>query len=163
MTKLPDFPKAPPSKKATVVGGSIAALAALFAISTQDAEKTVHDIDMHESGGRQRLVAFRDSVGIWTICGGIIRWPDGRPVKQGDTATVRQCEDITAQQIYEHARPLARCIPQLQGRPNQVRALVDLSFNVGTGGVCNGRIGTSIRAGDWAAASQGILAYDRYA
>lgn len=159
---LPQFPTPPrPSPKAAITGGAIAALAAVFAMSTQDAEKTVHDIDMHESGGRQRLVAFQDSVGIWTICGGIIRWPNGVPVKRGDRATEKQCHEITAQQILEHGAPLAKCLPQLKGRPNQARALIDLTFNAGVHGVCTGSIAANIRAGRWAAASQGILAWDK--
>lgn len=154
-------PSGSPVAKKGAVAGALLALAALAGISIEDAGKVVTDVDRHESGGRQRLAAFRDSVGIWTICGGIITWPDGRRVKQGDTATVEQCHEITAQQILERAGPLVRGIPQLRGRPNQVRALVDESFNCGVASVVNGSVGASIRAGAWSAASKAILACDR--
>lgn len=157
--KLPPFPSTKSGKGA--VGGALIALAALAGISLNDAGKVVDDVDRHESGGRQRLAAFQDSVGIWTICGGIITWPDGRRVARGDTATEAQCHEITAQQIVDRAGPLVRCVPQIKGRPYQVRALVDLSFNVGVAGVCNGSVGSNIRGGHWAAASAAILRYDR--
>jgi GH24 family phage-related lysozyme (muramidase) len=141
--------------------GAIAGLALLAGISYEDAEQTVHDVDQHESGGRQRLHSFRDSVGIWTICGGITHWNDGRAVGPGDTATVDECRVVTVQQINDRTKPLVRGIPQIYQRPNQIRALIDLSFNAGVSGVVNGSIGRNIRAGNWARASVAILPYDK--
>jgi GH24 family phage-related lysozyme (muramidase) len=83
------------------------------------------------------------------------------PVARDDTATADQCDAITIQQINERARPLVACVPQIKGHPYQVRALVDLSFNVGVQGVCHGAVGTNVRAGNKAAAGRAILAYDR--
>lgn len=134
---------------ATIIGSSAAA-AALMTL-----------IPLHESGGRQYLKAYQDSGNIWTICDGIIKWPDGRPVRKGDTATVEQCRQMLEAELIAHAEPLMQCLPQLYGRVNQVKALVDASYNLGTSAICNGSIGKRIRVGDWAGASQAILLYDR--
>lgn len=153
----------PPSrgKQAAGAAAGLVALAALIGVSITDAGNVVGDIQRHESGGRVYLEAYQDSVGIWTICDGIIRWEDGRPIHRGDSASIDRCRALTASAVVNHARPLVRCLPQLYGRTNQVRALVDLSYNVGPAAICSGQIGTAIRGGDWAGASRAILLYDR--
>jgi GH24 family phage-related lysozyme (muramidase) len=159
--KLPPFPTPKTNAGKGAAAAALATLAAITGLSLSDAGKVEDDVNRHESGHHWRLEAFQDSVGIWTICGGIITWPDGRRVRQGDTATADQCEAITIQQINERAAPLVRCVPSIKGHPYQVRALVDLSFNVGVQGVCRGAVGTNVRAGNKAAAGRAILAYDR--
>lgn len=47
-----------------------------------------------------RLVAYLDGKGIWTICRGATR-VDGKPVKQGMKLTVQQCEQVN--QIEQNA------------------------------------------------------------
>lgn len=162
---LPDFPAAPATRstarKLGPVAGGVAALAAIAGISYQDASGTVEDVQQHESGGKLHLTAYLDSVRIPTICDGIIRWPDGRPVQLGDTATPDQCQAMLINEVLPRARALVRCAPQLYGRTNQIRALIDLSYNAGVAGICDGTIGRDIRAGDWAGAEVAIAPWDR--
>jgi GH24 family phage-related lysozyme (muramidase) len=161
MTRLPDFPvasvSAQPAKPLlqgrNVKGG---ALAALLGISITAAIGTMSDVQRHESGRRRPLAAYLDSVGVPTICDGIIRYPDGRPVRMDDTATEDQCDAYFEHEIVDHARPLVVGIPQLYGRENQMRALVDETYNCGVAFVVNGSVGKNIRAGNWAAAKDHI-------
>lgn len=46
----------------------------------------------HEKEG-QRLTAYPDGGGVWTICGGITR-VDGKPVTRGMTLTAAECERL---------------------------------------------------------------------
>jgi GH24 family phage-related lysozyme (muramidase) len=158
---LPQFPQAPRPGGAVKKGAGAAALAALLGISVSTAVDISKDTQRHESSGRVILKAYPDSGHIWTICDGIIRWQSGQPVRPGDTATPEQCEDLRYDALIKHGRPLIQCLPELNGRDNQVRALIDLSYNAGVAGVCNGQVGQNVRAGHWAAAGRAILLYDR--
>lgn len=158
---LPQFPQAPKPAGAVKKGAGAAALAALLGVTVSTAVSVSDDTQRHESSGRVILTAYADSGGVWTICDGVIRWPDRRPVRRGDTATKEQCEAMRYDELIRHGQPLIQCLPQLRGRDNQVRALIDLSYNAGVGGVCTGSIGQNVRAGHWSAAASAILLYDR--
>jgi lysozyme len=160
---LPAFPAAPrpPAGGVTSKHVGAATLAAIAGVSIATATGMSNDTRQHESSGRIILSAYPDAGGVWSICDGIIRWPNGRPVRRGDTATPEQCDELRYTELIRHTRPLIACLPVLYGRDNQVRALVDISYNIGAGGVCTGSVGRDIRAGDWAAASLAILPYDR--
>jgi GH24 family phage-related lysozyme (muramidase) len=158
-------PAPPPSSGNAKRGGIIAAglllLAAIIGGTPQDAGNVVGDIQQHESSIRFHPDAYQDSVGIWTICDGIIRWEDGPPVKKGDKATPERCQSLLIHEVLPRARRLVACIPSLYRRTNQIRALIDLSYNAGVEGICSGTIGKDIRAGDWAGASLAIMPWDR--
>src|SRR4051812_5818493 len=128
---IPAFPAAPPLKRPGPIAAGIFALAAIAGVSYENAAGTVDDVQQHESGRKLHLVAYLDSVRIPTICDGIIRWPDGRAVQLGDTATAEQCQVMLINEILPRARALVGCAPQLYGRTNQIRALIDLSYNAG--------------------------------
>lgn len=40
------------------------------------------------------LHAYKDVVGVWTIGIDCTYFPDGTPVKEGDTITQTQCDDL---------------------------------------------------------------------
>lgn len=138
-----------------------AALAVLLGVGIATAVGISTTTQKNESGGRVILHAYADSGHVWTICDGIIRWPSGKAVQRGDVATPDQCEAMRYDELIRHAKPLIQCLPMLRGRANQVSALVDLSYNVGTGAVCNGSVGTDIRAGHWIDGGKAILLYDK--
>lgn len=137
------------------------ALAAALGITVATAVGISNDVQQHESSGRVILKAYPDSGGVWTDCDGITRWPNGQPVRKGDVATPEQCEAARYDALIKHGVPLIHCIPALKGRDNQIRALIDLSYNAGVGAVCSGSIGRDLRAGHWAAGSLAILPYDK--
>ncbi|WP_426585197.1 lysozyme [Mucilaginibacter sp. R-33] len=40
------------------------------------------------------LHAYKDIVGVWTICIGCTYYPNSKPVKEGDIITQIQCDDL---------------------------------------------------------------------
>lgn len=99
--------------------------------------------------------AYRDPIGIWTICRG-----HTRGVYEGLRATEAQCEEWFQQDLAEANEIVDRCITAPM-TINQRAAMVSFAFNVGPGaegvkdGVCrlkSGGIPTIRRkanAGDW--------------
>ena len=73
-----------------------------------------------------RLVAYQDSVGVWTACFG-----ETSGIEQGDTFTPEQCDAMFAASLNKHNTPLAD-IPQVLP-PNVHLASLDLAYNIGTG------------------------------
>jgi lysozyme len=61
---------------------------------------------VHEKEGN-RLVAYQDGVGIWTICGGLTRI-DGIRVKQGDRMTPAQCDFYNKEHASEAQAEMAK-------------------------------------------------------
>jgi|SRR5215217_3827187 len=137
----------PPPRYARLaaVVGSLAAAAALFVTVPQE-----------ESGGRTYLNAYRDIVGVWTICDG-----DTKNVRPGMTETKAGCERRLEDQLIAHAEPIIRCVPALRGRTNQVVASVSLAYNIGTAGFCRSTIARRFNAGDWRGGCDAFLAWNR--
>ena len=78
-----------------------------------------------------RLRAYQDSVSIWTIGYGTIRYPNGTSVKQGDTITEEQAEEYLAHHIKTEIE--AR-IGQFVKQPltgYQLGSLVSFCYNLG--------------------------------
>lgn len=61
---------------------------------------------VHEKEGN-RLVAYKDGEGIWTICGGLTRI-DGTKVKQGDQMTPAQCDFYNKEHAAQAEREMAK-------------------------------------------------------
>jgi lysozyme len=167
--KLPDFPEAPQSrtpggKTLAAVLGSAAAAAGLFVLVPQEESGRVVKATVSDDGtatiqhvrGKQYLTAYRDIVGIPTICDG-----DTKGVRMGMTVTPEECNRRLESQLIAHAEPIIKCAPGLYGRPNQAIAVVSLGYNIGTTGVCRSSVVAKINAGDWAGASNAILLYNR--
>jgi len=166
--RLPGFPAAPPPTtggKKTLAGvvGSVTAAALLFVLvpkeeSGREVKATVEgsQIRVQHVRGRQYLRAYRDVVGVATICDG-----DTAGVTMATVETPAGCAARLERQLIAHAEPVMRCAPALRGRVNQIVALVDLSYNIGPAGVCRSSIVRKINVGDWAGASAAILLYNR--
>lgn len=107
--------------------------------------------------------AYRDPVGIWTICRG-----HTRGVYEGMRATESQCEEWFQQDLAEANEIVDRCItsPMTIG---QRAAMIDFAFNLGPGapgvkdGLCSLKSGAvpTIRrkanAGDWQGACNALM------
>lgn len=97
-------------------------------------------------GGRQYLAAYRDIVGVWTICDG-----DTANVRPGLVETEAGCHARLERQLVAHARPVLACVPALgdAGRGQQLIASVSLAYNIGPGGFCRSTAARRFKAGDW--------------
>jgi lysozyme len=109
-----------------------------------------------ENGGKEHLVAYRDIVGVWTICGG-----DTTNVKPGMVETSAGCDAREDRQLAAHAAPVLACTPRLKGRPNQLAAAISLAYNIGTKGYCGSTVARRFNAGDWAGACDAFLMWNK--
>jgi lysozyme len=90
-----------------------------------------------------RTMAYRDPVGIPTICFGSIRG-----VKMGDVKTPEQCKAMLTDEMAEYTVKISLCLPpDVFGRMsvNMVAAYSSAAYNVGTGLVCDPNFSTLAR------------------
>ena len=144
-----DTPTPAPAKKpgAKTLIGTIGAAAALIVAPF---------VSGWESGGKPRLVTYKDIVGVWTICDG-----ETLGVKPGMVETAEGCRVREEQALIRHAEPVLACTPALRGRPNQLSAAISLAYNIGTTAYCRSTVARRFNAGQWAAACEAFLAWNR--
>lgn len=138
---MPPKPSSPPSKPLSgpQKGGLVAvvgSIAAALLFSTVPKEEGTE------------YKAYRDIVGVWTIC-------------QGDTANVRPgmvedkagCQKRLEQQLIAHAAPVMACTPTLkeEGRDYQRAAAVSLAYNIGVTAYCRSTVDRMFDARNWKA------------
>lgn len=95
-----------------------------------------------ESGPNVPLKAYKDPVGVWTICHG-----HTRGVYPGMTATQEQCEAWLAEDMAYASEAVDLCITYPIG-PRTTGALVSAAFNFGPSVVCGSTLQRKINAGD---------------
>jgi lysozyme len=139
-------PAAAPLKRKTLIG-VVGAAAALIVAPL---------VSQWESGGKPRLVAYRDIVGIPTICDG-----ETADVKMGMVETVEGCRLRNEAALIRHAEPVLACTPSLRGHPYQLSAAISLAYNVGTGAYCGSTVDRRFDAGQWRAACDAFLMWNK--
>lgn len=87
-----------------------------------------------------RYAAYRDPVGIPTICFGYTLG-----VEMGDTATPAQCDALLVDELAKHAEVL-RCFSHPL-EPHQQVAVISWAYNVGTGAACKSTLVRLANAG----------------
>lgn len=137
---------------AAVVGAGVAA-SLLVSVPADESGRVVDarpradgSIEVRHVAGRQYLAAYRDIVGVWTICDGLTRG-----VRAGMTETPEGCTRRLETELVEHAVRLRSCTPQLfaRGRDQQLHASISLSYNIGWPSFCASTAAKRFRAGDW--------------
>lgn len=93
--------------------------------------------------------AYKCPAGVWTIGYGNTTWKDGTPVKQGDTITKKQAEDLLNHYIIHNIRPK---IADLRLTDYQYEALESLIYNIGWTAFSKSKCYKAIKARDWATA-----------
>lgn len=89
-----------------------------------------------------RTVAYRDIVGVPTICFG-----ETRGVKMGDTATMDQCNEMLGDGIIDFSTRLDKCLTaKVPDKPYMT--FLSLAYNVGTGAICKSTLVKKANAGD---------------
>lgn len=109
-----------------------------------------------ESGGKPRLEAYQDIVGVWTICDG-----ETEGVKPGMRETPAGCAARNEAALIRHAEPVLACTPSLRGHPHQLAAAVSLAYNIGTGAYCRSTVDRRFDAGQWRAACDAFLMWNK--
>lgn len=104
-----------------------------------------------------RTVAYRDIVGVPTICFG-----ETRGVKMGDSRTVEECRVMLGQGITEFAAAVDRCLTRPERIPDRTyAAFVSLAYNIGQGAFCGSTLARFANAGDLRGACDQILRWNR--
>ena len=104
-----------------------------------------------------RTKAYRDPVGIPTICFGTTRG-----VMLGDVATVAQCEGMLTKEMLESIDAVDRCVPNLPS--NVLAAFSDAVYNLGPKIACDPARSTAARklkAGDFVGACNELPRWDK--
>jgi len=118
-------------------------------------------VPREESGGRKYHDAYLDIVGKPTICDGLTRYEDGRPVRLGDHRTEEQCAALLDAELAKTAKAVLACTPSLRGRDNQTIAAVSLAYNIGTAGYCRSSVDRHFDAGRWRQGCDAFLLWNK--
>lgn len=89
-----------------------------------------HVLDQIKLEERLSLKAYPDSGGVWTIGFGIIVYPDGGQVKDGDVITREYAEKLFNWQIGMKTSQVNTFVPETLNQ-NQYDALFDFAYNCG--------------------------------
>src|SRR3954465_15788835 len=87
---------------------------------------------------------YLDPVKIPTKCMG-----DTENVVVGRRYTKEECAESLAKQLYRHAVPVYRCVPQLQGHPYASYAAISGAYNYGPARFCRSLAADRFRVGDF--------------
>lgn len=106
----------------------------------------------------EKLTAYPDIVGIWTIGVGHTGFVDGKPVARGMAITKEKSKELlTADlKLFESAVNDAVKVTLTQ---NQFDALVSLAFNIGEGAFARSTLVNKLNAGDKKGAAEQFLVW----
>jgi lysozyme len=91
-----------------------------------------------------RLTAYRDVVGIPTVCYG-----ETKGVKLGDQHTKAECDSMLMSSLQAHEYGMRKCLKDPDGIPDRSYvAFVSLTYNIGTGAFCRSTARKRLDAGD---------------
>lgn len=100
--------------------------------------------------GRE-LRAYRDIVGVWTICYG-----ETRGVRPGQTATAEECRAQLAVAVAEYAAAIQPCLPPALPDPTRA-AFVSAAYNIGPAAFCRSSMSRRAKAGDLRGACDALM------
>jgi len=91
-----------------------------------------------------RLSAYRDPVGIPTICFG-----ETKGVRMGQKHTLEECQGMLVESLKAHERGMVKCLRN----PNAISdktygAFLSFTYNVGVGAFCKSTLARKANAGD---------------
>jgi GH24 family phage-related lysozyme (muramidase) len=104
------------------------------------------------------LVAYRDIVGVLTICDG-----DTENVRPGLKVTPAECDRRTYTRVQrDYFIPLTKCILGFETRPvSWQAAMISLAYNVGVGAACRSTAAALGRQGRLRESCEAATAYNR--
>lgn len=114
------------------------------------------ELQVRHISGPEYLRAYRDLVGVLTVCDG-----DTKNVRPGMVETRAGCQARLERQLVAHATPVLKCVPGLRGRDNQLVASVSLAYNIGTAGFCRSTAARRFNAGDWRGGCNAFLMWNK--
>jgi lysozyme len=104
-----------------------------------------------------RLKAYRDIVGVPTVCFG-----ETRGVKMGDQYTAEQCRAMLGDGLAEFEAGIRRCLVAPDKIPDKPYvAFVSLSYNIGQKAFCGSTVARRANSGDLRGACEAITAWNK--
>lgn len=92
-----------------------------------------------------RTVAYKDPVGIPTICFG-----ETKGVTMGMSFTVAECKEMLAVSLAEHEAEMVSCLKAPDAIPDKVYgAALSLEYNIGKGNFCGSTLTKKLNDGDY--------------
>lgn len=110
-------------------------------------------------GGKEgmRTVAYRDIVGIPTVCFG-----ETRGVKMGDRYTPEECRAMLGDGLVEFEQGIRACLKAPDAIPDRSYiAFLSLSYNIGRRAFCGSTVARKANAGDITGACNAIPAWNK--
>lgn len=94
-----------------------------------------------------RLCAYRDIVGVWTICYG-----STAGIKEGMRKTQTQCDQLLLTETGRFMLRVLQLCPTLADQPEKLAAVTSLAYNVGLGAFKASTLRRKCLAREWSAA-----------
>jgi len=108
----------------------------------------------------ERLSAYKDSVGIWTIGVGHTSAAGAPEVKPGMKITAAQSDEILARDLADVEDDVNKAVT-VPLNQNQFDALVSLAFNIGSGSFRSSTLVKKLNASDFASAADQFLVWNK--
>ena len=104
-----------------------------------------------------RTVAYRDVVGIPTVCFG-----ETRGVKMGDRYSIEECQSMLGDGLREFEHGMRACLREPDKLPDGAYvAFLSASYNIGTRAFCGSSMARLANAGDLRGACDALLRWNR--
>jgi lysozyme len=104
-----------------------------------------------------RLAAYRDPVGIPTICFG-----ETKGVKMGQKKTREECDAMLVESMREHEKGMLKCIKNPDAlKDGAYGAFLSFTYNVGVGAFCKSTLAKKVNAGDVRGACNELMKWDK--
>ena len=103
-----------------------------------------------------QLVAYRDPVGVVTVCAG-----ETRGVKMGDRYTTAECQAMLANALHDYADGARRCVDFDWMPVSRQIAVVSVTYNIGVGAFCKSSMARKFNSGDVQGACDAFLLWDK--
>lgn len=106
------------------------------------------------------LVAYPDSVGIWTIGYGWTQPVDGKPIRRGMTIDRATAERLLKTGVVQYELAVNQLV-KVSINQNQFDALVAFAYNVGVRSLSTSTLLRKLNTGDTAGAADEFLKWNR--
>lgn len=106
----------------------------------------------------EKLTAYPDIVGIWTIGVGHTGFVDGKPVARGMAITKEKSKELLTADL-KHFESAVNDAVKVTLTQNQFDALVSLAFNIGEGAFARSKLVNKLNAGDKKGAAEQFLVW----
>ncbi|ALN73516.1 lysozyme [Aureimonas sp. AU20] len=104
-----------------------------------------------------RPVAYRDVVGIPTVCFG-----ETRGVKMGDRYTLEECRVMLGEGVKQFEAGMRSCLKAPDAIPDKpYAAMISVTYNIGTAGFCGSSMARRLNAGDIRGACDALLSWNK--